>query len=68
VSRDEQKARASAQRSPYAAPSIRLVELEVMASFPQNCKMDVGVGGFGGAAGPCVESGRPRVWCMQSGS
>lgn len=67
MSRDEHRKNASARRA-YAAPSIRLVELDVMASFPQNCKMDVGAGGFGGAAGPCVESTRPRVWCMQSGS
>jgi hypothetical protein len=56
------------RRRSYAAPTVRMLELDVMQSFPQNCKMEIGVGGFGGAAGPCVESGRPRVWCMHSGS
>ncbi len=42
----------SSERRPYAAPGIRLVELDVMASFPDNCKTDmVGAGGFGGSVG-----------------
>ena len=68
MSSDGRLRRAAARRRPYSAPTVRLVELEVMASFPQNCKMDVGVGGFGGASGPCMESMRPRVWCLQTGS
>jgi len=63
----EVKTRRTRRRS-YAPPTVRMLELDVMQSFPQNCKMEIGVGGFGGAAGPCVESGRPRVWCMHSGS
>ncbi len=58
----------SSQRRPYAAPGIRLVELDVMASFPDNCKMDVGTGGFGGAAGSCQQSSTPTVMCMNIGS
>jgi len=44
------------------------VELDVMASFPDNCKMDVGTGGFGGAAGSCQQSSQPTVMCMNIGS
>ena len=46
----------------------RLLELEVMASFPDNCKMDVGSGGFGGAAGSCQQSSQPGVMCLSIGS
>ena len=35
-------------RRSYEPPALRIVELDVMASFPDNCKMDVGTGGFGG--------------------
>jgi hypothetical protein len=56
------------RRRPYEAPRIRLVELDVMASFPDNCKMDVGTGGFGGAAGSCQQSSQPTVMCMNIGS
>ncbi len=55
-------------RKPYEAPEIRRVELDVMASFPDNCKMDVGTGGFGGAAGSCQQSSLPTVMCMNIGS
>jgi hypothetical protein len=68
VSRRNRAEKGPGRRRAYAAPTVRLVELEVMQSFPQNCKMDVGVGGFGGATGPCVESYQPRIWCMQPGS
>jgi len=40
----------------------------VMASFPDNCKMDVGTGGFGGAAGSCQQSSSPTVMCLNIGS
>jgi hypothetical protein len=56
------------QREAYVAPTIRRVELDVMASFPDNCKMDVGTGGFGGAAGSCQQSSLPTVMCMNIGS
>jgi hypothetical protein len=68
VSGEKRVVRSPTRRRPYSAPTVRLVALDVMASFPQNCKMDVGVGGFGGAAGPCMESTAPRVWCLQNGS
>jgi hypothetical protein len=55
-------------RLPYEPPQIRLIELDVMASFPDNCKMDVGTGGFGGAAGSCQQSSQPTVMCMNIGS
>jgi len=55
-------------RRPYEPPQIRLIELDVMASFPDNCKMDVGTGGFGGAAGSCQQSSQPTVMCMNIGS
>ncbi len=59
----------SSQRRPYAAPGIRLVELDVMASFPDNCKTDmVGAGGFGGSVGSCQQSSTPTVMCMNIGS
>lgn len=55
-------------RQRYEAPRIRLVELDVMASFPDNCKMDVGAGGFGGSLGSCQQSSTPTVMCMNIGS
>ena len=55
-------------RRPYEKPVVRLVELDVMASFPDNCKMDTGSGGFGGAAGSCQQSSQPTVMCMNIGS
>jgi hypothetical protein len=55
-------------RRAYEAPQIRLIELDVMASFPDNCKMDVGTGGFGGAAGSCQQSSQPTVMCLNIGS
>ena len=58
----------AAGRRPYEAPQIRLIELNVMASFPDNCKMDVGTGGFGGAAGSCQQSSSPTVMCLNIGS
>ena len=58
----------AAARHPYAAPQLRLIELNVMASFPDNCKMDVGTGGFGGAAGSCQQSSSPTVMCLNIGS
>lgn len=45
-----------------------MVELDVMASFPDNCKMSVGTGGFGGAIGSCAQSSQPTVMCMNIGS
>jgi hypothetical protein len=56
------------RRRSYEPPSIRVLELEVMASFPDNCKMDVGSGGFGGAAGSCQQSSQPNVMCLSMGS
>lgn len=58
----------SGARRPYEAPAIRVVELDVMASFPDNCKMDTGSGGFGGVAGTCAQSSQPTVMCMNIGS
>ena len=58
----------SEERRPYQPPAVRLLELEVMASFPDNCKMDVGSGGFGGAAGSCQQSSQPNVMCLSIGS
>jgi hypothetical protein len=55
-------------RRPYARPEIRVVELDVMASFPDNCKMDTGTGGFGGVSGTCQQSSQPTVMCMNIGS
>lgn len=55
-------------RRPYARPEIRVVELDVMASFPDNCKMDTGAGGFGGVSGTCAQSSQPTVMCMNIGS
>ena len=52
----------------YEPPKLRLVELDVMASFPDNCKMDVGAGGFGGSVGSCQQSSTPTVMCMNIGS
>ena len=60
--------RPAKERRTYEPPSIRLLELEVMASFPDNCKMDVGSGGFGGAAGSCQQSSQPGVMCLSIGS
>ena len=56
------------RRRPYEAPQVRMVELDVMASFPDNCKMSVGTGGFGGAIGSCAQSSQPTVMCMNIGS
>jgi hypothetical protein len=55
-------------KRPYAPPEIRVVELDVMASFPDNCKMDTGTGGFGGASGTCQQSSQPTVMCLNIGS
>lgn len=55
-------------KRPYERPAVRLIELDVMASFPDNCKMDTGSGGFGGAAGSCQQSSQPTVMCMAIGS
>ena len=55
-------------RRSYSPPRLRLVELDVMASFPDNCKMDVGTGGFGGSLGSCQQSSTPTVMCMTIGS
>ncbi|MEM7411658.1 MAG: hypothetical protein AAF430_15620 [Myxococcota bacterium] len=57
-----------AKKRPYEAPEIRVVELDVMASFPDNCKMDNLAGGFGGAAGTCAQSSQPTVMCLNIGS
>jgi len=56
------------RRRAYEAPAVRMVELDVMASFPDNCKMSVGTGGFGGAIGSCGQSSQPTVMCMNIGS
>ena len=55
-------------RRPYARPAVRVVELDVMASFPDNCKMSTGTGGFGGVTGTCEQSSQPTVMCMNIGS
>jgi hypothetical protein len=68
MSRQKEVQNQRARRRSYAAPMVRILELDVMQSFPQNCKMDVGMGGFGGAGGPCLETQRPRAWCLQTGS
>ena len=52
----------------YEPPKLRLVELDVMASFPDNCKMDTGTGGFGGVSGTCQSSSQPTVMCLTIGS
>jgi len=57
----------NAKRS-YERPEIRVVELDVMASFPDNCKTDMSGSGFGGAAGTCEQSSQPTVMCMTLGS
>ena len=56
------------KRRTYEPPSVRLIELDVMSRFPDNCKMDVGSGGFGGAAGSCQQSSQPGVMCLSIGS
>ena len=56
------------ERAPYASPQVRVVELDVMATFPDNCKMDSGSGGFGGVAGTCQQSSQPGVMCLNIGS
>ena len=55
-------------RRPYERPRLRLVELDVMASFPDNCKTQQSGSGFGGAAGSCEASSQPTVMCMTIGS
>jgi hypothetical protein len=55
-------------RRAYSRPSVRVVELDVMASFPDNCKMSTGTGGFGGVTGTCEQSSQPTVMCMNIGS
>jgi len=55
-------------RRAYERPEIRVVELDVMASFPDNCKTDQGGTGFGGVAGNCLQSSQPNVMCMTLGS
>ena len=55
-------------RQAYSRPEIRVVELDVMASFPENCKMDTGTGGFGGVSGTCQQSSQPGVMCLNIGS
>ncbi len=55
-------------RRPYARPAVRVVDLDVLASFPDNCKMSTGTGGFGGVTGTCEQSSQPTVMCMNIGS
>lgn len=58
----------SGARRPYGRPAVRVVELDVMASFPDNCKMSTGTGGFGGVTGTCEQSSQPTVMCLNIGS
>ena len=66
--KSERKTGDSAARRPYERPTLRVVELDVMASFPDNCKMSTGSGGFGGVAGTCEQSSQPTVMCLNIGS
>jgi hypothetical protein len=55
-------------RRPYLRPDVMHLELDVMVSVPNNCKLATDNTNGLGAPGPCTQSSQPGVACMNVGS
>jgi hypothetical protein len=55
-------------RLPYLRPDVTHLELDVMVSVPNNCKLATDNTNGLGAPGPCTQSSQPGVACMNVGS
>ncbi len=55
-------------RRKYMTPDVTHVELDVMVSVPNNCKLSTDNTNGLGAPGPCTQSSQPGVACMNVGS
>lgn len=58
----------TAVRKKYVTPDVTHVELDVMVSVPNNCKLSTDNTNGLGAPGPCTQSSQPGVACMNIGS
>ncbi len=63
----EEKGRERA-RKPYTAPDVTHLELDILVSVPNNCKLATDNTNGLGAPGPCTQSSQPGVACMNVGS
>lgn len=55
-------------RKRYVPPDVKHLELDIMVSVPNNCKLATDNTNGLGAPGACTQSSQPGVACMNVGS